>query len=242
MATTPSPGSDSQGAIDCIDPGLYRHDHRHTGLMSVTITLAAYRENGILRRLRTTPVSPLVVMAAQVIVVFVMTCLGMLLLITAGKLVYHVRFEGNAFSVLGGFHPVQPEFLRDRIHPGGHHAHSPHCPDRRHGAALPDAVPLRRRLAARTDAGDRSEILGLPAADLCGQPAARPVDWRSLGRSSVGYRGPGSHAHPGNCYLTEDISVGVTPGYKIKNPSDLWRIFCAPNLAPRNRHARTTRR
>ena len=74
-----------------------------TGLMSITITMATYRENGILRRLRTTPVSPLVVMAAQVIVVFAMTGLGMLLLVVAGKLVYHVRFEGNVFSMLGGF-------------------------------------------------------------------------------------------------------------------------------------------
>ncbi|MFZ2096850.1 MAG: ABC transporter permease [Anaerolineales bacterium] len=74
-----------------------------TGLMSTTITMAIYRENGILRRLRTTPVSPLAILVAQVIVVFTMTLLGMLLLIIAGKLVYHVRFEGNPFSVLGGF-------------------------------------------------------------------------------------------------------------------------------------------
>jgi ABC-2 type transport system permease protein len=38
-----------------------------------------------------------------VIVVFVMTGLGMLLLVTAGRLIYHVRFEGNAFSLLAGF-------------------------------------------------------------------------------------------------------------------------------------------
>jgi ABC-2 type transport system permease protein len=74
-----------------------------TGLMATTITMATYRENGILRRLRTTPVSPLIVLVAQVIVVFTMTCLGMLLLITAGKLVYHVHFEGNAFSIMAGF-------------------------------------------------------------------------------------------------------------------------------------------
>jgi ABC-2 type transport system permease protein len=32
-----------------------------------------------------------------------MTCLGMVMLIAAGILVYHVNFTGNAFSVLAGF-------------------------------------------------------------------------------------------------------------------------------------------
>jgi ABC-2 type transport system permease protein len=89
--------------IDTAIPTLTAMIIGTTGLMSTTITMATYRENGVLRRLRTTPVSPLVVLAAQVIVVFAMTCLGMLLLITAGKLVYHVRFEGNAFSAMAGF-------------------------------------------------------------------------------------------------------------------------------------------
>ena len=99
----PPPGSDGQGAIDTLIPAFTAMVIGMTGLMSVTITLATYRENGILRRLRTTPVGPLVVMTAQVVVVFVMTSLGMLLLVTAGKLVYHVRFEGNLLSMLGGF-------------------------------------------------------------------------------------------------------------------------------------------
>jgi ABC-2 type transport system permease protein len=38
-----------------------------------------------------------------VIVAFVMTCLGMLLLITAGKLIYHVQFVGNASSIMAAF-------------------------------------------------------------------------------------------------------------------------------------------
>ena len=98
------PGTDStQGAIGTLIPAFTAMIIGMTGLMPVTITMATYRENGILRRLRTTPVSPLVVMAAQVIVVFVMTALGMLLLIIAGKLVYHVQFDGNALSFLAGF-------------------------------------------------------------------------------------------------------------------------------------------
>ena len=92
-----------QGTIDISIPAYTAMIIATTGLMSITITMAAYRENGVLRRLRTTPVNPLVVLAAQVIVLFLMTTFGMLLLIIAGKLVYHVRFEGSALNVLAGF-------------------------------------------------------------------------------------------------------------------------------------------
>jgi ABC-2 type transport system permease protein len=99
----PVPEFGGQGTIDISIPSYTAMIIATSGLMSITITLAAYREKGVLRRLRTTPVSPLVVLGAQVIVVFAMTCLGMLLLILAGKLFYHVRFHGNALSVLAGF-------------------------------------------------------------------------------------------------------------------------------------------
>jgi ABC-2 type transport system permease protein len=99
----PTPMFGGQGTIDVSIPSYTAMIIGTTGLMSITITMATYREKGILRRLRTTPVSPLVVLAAQIVVVFAMTALGMLLLIVAGKLVYHIIFEGNAFSVLAGF-------------------------------------------------------------------------------------------------------------------------------------------
>jgi ABC-2 type transport system permease protein len=91
------------GTIDISVPAYTAMIIATSGLMSVTITMAAYRENGILRRLRTTPISPLVILSAQVIVLFIMTLAGMFLLIVAGKLVYHIRFEGNILSVLAGF-------------------------------------------------------------------------------------------------------------------------------------------
>ena len=100
---TPPPGTNTQGAIDALIPAFSAMVIGMSGLMSVTITLATYRENGILRRLRTTPVNPLTVMVAQVVVVFVMTCLGMLLLLLVGKLVYHVSFVGNFLSLAAGF-------------------------------------------------------------------------------------------------------------------------------------------
>jgi ABC-2 type transport system permease protein len=99
----PTPIFGGYGTIDISIPAYTAMIIATTGLMGLTITMAAYRENGVLRRLQTTPVSPLVVLTAQVIVLFLMTTLGMLLLVIAGKLVYHIRFEGNALSVLAGF-------------------------------------------------------------------------------------------------------------------------------------------
>jgi len=99
----PTPLFNGRGTIDISVPAYTAMIIATTGLMGLTITMAVYRENGILRRLRTTPISPLTVLSAQVIVLYLMTCLGMLMLVIAGKLVYHMRFEGNALSVFAGF-------------------------------------------------------------------------------------------------------------------------------------------
>jgi ABC-2 type transport system permease protein len=100
---TPTPMFNGYGTVDISIPAYTAMIIATTGLMGLTITLASNRENGVLRRLRTTPVSPFVILAAQVIVMFVMTSIGMLLLVLAGKLVYHVRFEGQAVSIIAGF-------------------------------------------------------------------------------------------------------------------------------------------
>lgn len=97
------PGASGQGTVETLIPALIAMVIGMTGLMAITMTMASYRENGVLRRLSTTPVSSLFVLVAQVVVVFSMTALGMLLLVIAGKLVYHVRIPGNLLDILGGF-------------------------------------------------------------------------------------------------------------------------------------------
>jgi len=99
------------GTIDISVPAYTAMIIATTGLMGLIITIATYREKGVLRRLRTTPISPLVVLAAQVIVLFLMTLFGMVLLVIAGKVVYHMRFEGNILSVLAGFVLSSPSFF-----------------------------------------------------------------------------------------------------------------------------------
>lgn len=103
FGNTPVKELNGQGTVDISVPAYTAMIIGTTGLVGLPITIAAYRENGVLRRLRTTPINPLIVLVAQVIVLFIMTIFGMILLIIVGRLVYHLRFEGNAFSVLSGF-------------------------------------------------------------------------------------------------------------------------------------------
>lgn len=74
-----------------------------SGLLSLSTTMASYRERGVLRRLSATPLRPLAILTAQVLVLFLMTALGIALLIVAAKVVYGLRFSGNPFTVMGAF-------------------------------------------------------------------------------------------------------------------------------------------
>lgn len=99
----PSPYFDGYGTVDVSVPAYTAMIIGTTGIMGLSITMSAYREKGILRRLRATPLRPQVILAAQVVVIFLMTAVGMLMLILAGKLVYDLRFDGNMLSVALAF-------------------------------------------------------------------------------------------------------------------------------------------
>ncbi|HEX9091527.1 MAG TPA: ABC transporter permease [Anaerolineales bacterium] len=101
--TPVGPGPGGPQAIGSLIPAFTAMVIGITGMMPITITMATYRENGILGRLRTTPVSPLVVLVAQVVVVFSISCLGVILLGIAGRLVYHVQFQAHPLSLIVGF-------------------------------------------------------------------------------------------------------------------------------------------
>ncbi len=140
------------GTVDISVPAYTAMIIATTGLMGLTITMATYREKGILRRLRTTPISPLVVLAAQVIVLFLMTTFGMLLLIIAGKLVYQLRFEGNPLSVLAGFVLCSLSFFAIGFVLAGLIADRPNSTGGGDGTALSHVIPLRCRFPARASA------------------------------------------------------------------------------------------
>jgi ABC-2 type transport system permease protein len=70
------------------------------GLMSVPITTAAYREQGILRRFKVTPLRPWTYIAADQATNLLMTMLGMVVVSLVAWLMFNVQFEGQIGSIL----------------------------------------------------------------------------------------------------------------------------------------------
>lgn len=70
-----------------------------TGLMSLPLTLSGYKEKKIYKRFDATPVGKKSIMAAQVSVSLMMTLAGILILLAAGTLFYHIQIRGTFLSV-----------------------------------------------------------------------------------------------------------------------------------------------
>ncbi len=88
------------GSMDVSMPAYTALILGSVGLLGVAITTSSYREAGILRRFRMTPLRPLVYIAADVIANLIMTLVGMAAVLLVGWLFYRVRFEGEATSVV----------------------------------------------------------------------------------------------------------------------------------------------
>ena len=65
--------------------------------------IATSREKGVLRRLKATPLRPLTILTSKLIMVFLVTSLGMVLMIVTGKLALGLRFNGNPLDVTAAF-------------------------------------------------------------------------------------------------------------------------------------------
>jgi len=96
----PSPIFGGLGSMDVSMPAYSALILGTIGLLSVPITTAGYREQGILRRFRATPMRPLTYIASDLLTNLAMTILGMALLFTVGWLLYRVQFEGNILLLL----------------------------------------------------------------------------------------------------------------------------------------------
>lgn len=92
-----------RGTMDVSVPAYIAMIVSTVGLLSIAISVTSYREKGILRRYRTTPLRPYVILLDTVLVNYIMTLAGTALLILAGTLTYNLRFDGNVFLFLFAF-------------------------------------------------------------------------------------------------------------------------------------------
>jgi ABC-2 type transport system permease protein len=98
----PSVETGGLGYLDQSVPGYMAVIISIVGLTAVPITSAMRRETGVLRRFSAAPLRPLTYFLTDVLVPFLMTLLGILLLVLVGTVVFHVRFAGNLLSLLAG--------------------------------------------------------------------------------------------------------------------------------------------
>ena len=88
------------GTVDVSVPAYIGMTIATLGLIGLPIGLATYREQGILRRLRATPVRPVTIFGALLAVNVIAALLGALLLLAAGRLVFDVHLPEMPLSLL----------------------------------------------------------------------------------------------------------------------------------------------
>ena len=98
----PSPATGGMGYLDQSVPAYMAIIVGIVGLTAVPVSSAIRRETGVLRRFSATPLRPVTYFLTDVLAPFMLSLVGMLLLVLVGTVVFGVRFEGNLFSLLAG--------------------------------------------------------------------------------------------------------------------------------------------
>ncbi|MBK8904249.1 MAG: ABC transporter permease [Anaerolineaceae bacterium] len=99
----PSEFLGGRGSVDNSVPGYIAMVIATTGLMSLPIGLATYRELGVLRRYRATPLRPLTLLGARIIVHTMISVIGAAVLIIAGVLAYDMVLPENIPAIVLAF-------------------------------------------------------------------------------------------------------------------------------------------
>jgi ABC-2 type transport system permease protein len=93
------PGMPGVRSVDIQAPGYATMVIGTVALIGLPVTLASYRQQGILRRMRATPLRPWTVLAAQVLVNLAVTIAGIALLLVVARLVFGLRLPDTPIGV-----------------------------------------------------------------------------------------------------------------------------------------------
>lgn len=99
----PSPDLDGRRLIDLYAPIVLGLALATVAFTTLPVMLSTYRQFGILRRMRTTPVHPGRLLAAQLIVHLAVATTAMVLTVLIGVLAFHVELPGNLFAFVAVF-------------------------------------------------------------------------------------------------------------------------------------------
>ena len=86
---------DGLGTVDVTVPAYMGLVIAVTGLTSLPLTMAEYRDKGVLRRLLVTPASPMTLLLAQFVVNVVLTVVGLVLLVLVGVVFFDLHMAAN---------------------------------------------------------------------------------------------------------------------------------------------------
>ncbi len=99
----PSEFNDGFGAVDASVPGYICMIIAVTGIMTLPLTLAQYRDRKILKRFMITPVKPMEILLSQLAANTITTFAGMILLLICAKIVFNLHFFGNVLQAIAAF-------------------------------------------------------------------------------------------------------------------------------------------
>ncbi len=88
------------GRVDIVVPGYIGWILATSGLLALTSMLAMNRDNGILRLFGTTPLRPSTLLASYVLAQFVITTIGVVLLMSSARASFDMRFFGNPVELI----------------------------------------------------------------------------------------------------------------------------------------------
>jgi len=95
----PTPFFGGYGSVDVSVPAYMSMVIAVTGIMTLPLNLANYRERKILKRFMATPIRIYDLLISQVVVNIIFTCLGVLLLVVVGMLVFNMQIIGNVLMI-----------------------------------------------------------------------------------------------------------------------------------------------
>ena len=134
-----------------------------SGVLSLVTIISIYREGGILRRLRATPLRPQTILTAHVLVKLALTLVTMALMVLAGKRYYPINVGRSDFRICDGAADQHVEHLVDRFSDREHRAYGAFRAADRRRYPVSDVGPVRAVRAAAVRCRPRCK----PWRDCC---------------------------------------------------------------------------